>query len=204
VLLLVISVAVLAGRQMAFEKRRIAIAAGLPPPVFKFPSWRWLIPAALVGTCFYVCTPRQYDVTKRFPNEVGMKWCTTTDLFLVRFPDTGKLYVESAGSTSDVPNSFTDWQLHPNDWQKLPAYAAEFDRSGAHPGDIRAGIPRGTSFRIVKVIKDVNPEAGTFINPQVIFDGTASRLGAADAGLIRSHDVDASDHLTFASAKPCR
>jgi hypothetical protein len=175
------------------------------PQAFAQRNWKWLLPLSLLlGTCAYVCTPHEYDVTDRFQSLTKTRWCTTEDQFIVPFTDTGKLHLEVGGNSSDVPNSVADYKAHPNDWFNLPQYAATYQSGMVHHGDVRAAIPKGTEFRVTKVIKSTNPEVGVFVDAYVVFQGPAGRLGPIDSGSAQSRGVADLETVKFDAAVPCK
>jgi hypothetical protein len=106
------------------------------------------------------------------------------DSFIFRWENSQKkLAIDCAGCSSLLPVSIADYQRHPGGWAGSPAYYERWGRSTGARNHVIEAVPAGTRFRVMRVIREVNPEAGTFLVIQVAFPGRG-KAGWPDAGAL--------------------
>jgi hypothetical protein len=167
-----------------------------------------LLIACTFSICVSGCSHITHSVTKTFPTEVLQDWCLTTDVFIVSSGDCWgcawmegrpSLLAEAVGSRSDLPKSAADFHDHPTDWYHQPSYPFI-----PKPADVRAAFPKGSRFRIVKVVEVHGPiyDQGTTLRPEIAFEAPNERLGRIDAWWLLAR-LDDATKLQFKAAAPC-
>lgn len=110
--------------------------------------------ALLFGSVLFGCVS---DVSTERPhrNLVNTEWKLKTDVYLIEYGDErGVYYVVACVPENAVLLPHRDWQ-----------YNAKHVGRKDGPKKIVAGVAKGEVFRIVRVMKDPNPEVGTRYYP---------------------------------------
>lgn len=119
------------------------------------------------GLTLLACEQRR-DVSDEFKEALRLKWCTTKDGFVVRYPDTGELAFKRAGAVV-TPHSLKEYEENPFAWTPPPGYVQL---------EIVAGVPAQSPFRVDRVFLDTLPPTGRMLVPMIVFDEIST--GAVD------------------------
>jgi len=115
---------------------------------------------ATVGLLYAVCAGCTSDVSTKFPHSelVGTVWKLKTDAYVVENNDEKGVY-RVIPCVSDNYVYFPEWNWRYN------------EKNIGKKGDkeqIVAGLRKGDEFKIIRVVKDPNPEIGTRCYPFAI------------------------------------
>jgi hypothetical protein len=152
-----------------------------------FPKW-WLIPVG--GVLFFAWLVHAFrvqhvDVT-RSPQHRGLQGrCVVLvqDAVVLKYAehDGARVTLECVGENALVPTSLSDYEAHPRDWNRSPEYLAKWTKPLDRPPQVLAVVKKGTQLRVVRLVEEQNPEAGTFL--QVFVAGVGEfEHQAPDAG----------------------
>jgi hypothetical protein len=114
------------------------------------------------------CAHITHPVTARYPIETHQEWCLTSEAFAV--------YEGCWGC--ELLTGTPNLKLEPGSLSKTVKRA-----------DVRADLPAGSRFRIVKVIERhgsllLGVPGGPWLGPYIVFDGEFERLGRIDASYV--------------------
>ena len=124
------------------------------------------------------CAVPTHAITTQFSADLSRVWCVTEDLYLVHNPSGGW------------------WTGEP----RLLAIPAAPAAMAIRKPDMRATIPKGSRFRVVKVMNRTSSSYGFLaydhmLAPFIVFEPPFDRAGTVDAGGLRSiHRIPSSCH----------